>query len=1273
MKIIKRDGTKEDIKLDKVTRRVQYLCTGLKIDPIKVSQKAVSGLYDGITSRETDELLAETAALMVQDHPNYAKLAGRIFVTNLHKETSGFYETAKALTKQGIMSKEFSDIVSLHGKKLEKLIDYERDLNFDYFGLKTLAKSYLLKDKKGRILERPQDMYMRVAVFIARDNIEEIESLYNSLSLGEFSLATPTMFNAGLKCPQMSSCFLMGIEDSISGIYKGLSDCAEISKMAGGIGIHVSDIRASGANIKGTNGVSNGIVPMLKVFNETARYVDQCFGPSTIIYTTEGAKEFKDIRVGDFVIAENGLPERVGKIFVKNFISGEDDIYKLRTRFGIRDVLVTGAHPFKAIKADHQNKDVQNNRIERGLIKEDWIDARDLDIETSAIRIIKININEPADLKAEDYRFYGMMIGDGSISRRDNNDCRIYLGIKKDINFVKEYLSSKGIEYFVDHLPEMERIRFSNNKKLPLILRENLYDNNREKIIHKSLLNIEINKALQIVKGLIETDGYGHKNLEHEFAIDITSKNVIENLRYILLRAGIHSSGAIIDRVGESHEAKNGVITCRKIAYRIRIPKVATICELFGHSANNTTKNSFLEFTSGMYSRVKKLERTEYSGLVYDLETEGPTHTYMTEAGLVHNGGGKRKGGFAIYIEPWHDDIDKFLDMKLPTGKEEFRARDLFYALWVPDLFMERIEADGDWSLFCPSEAKGLSEVYGNEFKALYEKYEADGLARRTIKARDLWTQVLNTQIKTGLPYICYKDAVNKKSNQANIGIVKSSNLCLHGDTLVVTKDGHFPIKDLVGKEVEIYDGVNWVKNSSFTKTGTSVKLLNVKLRDGQIIQCTPEHFFPLEDGTKIRASELVKGQRILTHQASPDHVKENSDATCKCVQSKNRPTFNEIESISESTELSDTYCTNVPSTNNFALSCGLMSGNCAEITEVSDTKETAVCNLASINLSALVKSKEFDFKKLSKIVKIAIRNLNKVIDLNHYPTKETKLSNSSHRPVGLGVQGLADVFFKLGIPYDSEKAREFNKEIFENMYLSALEESCEQAILHGAYSTFKDSPASQGILQYDMWGVTPKYVDYTKIKEKIQKHGLRNSLLLAMMPTASTASILGNCESFEALTSNLYTRSVLSGEFVQVNRHLVKDLDSLGLWNDKIKEAIISNKGSIQAIDEIPAEVREVYKTVWEISNRCFIDMAKDRGAFICQSQSMNLYLKNPNIGALNTAHFYGWKAGLKTGMYYLRMGSAVDAVSVGMSDSSKKDLVCSIDNKEDCEACGS
>jgi len=801
--VVKRSGRQEPVHFDKITSRIEKLCYGLDmeyIDAPSITLKVISGLYPGVTTVELDNLAAEIAATMTTSHPDYAVLAARIAVSNLHKETKkkfsdvieDLYNMKHKQTGKPIpmISDYHRKVIQEHKDRLDAAIVYERDFQYQYFGFKTLERSYLLKID-GKVAERPQQMLMRVAVGIHGDDVEAAIETYDLLSHKLFTHASPTLFNAATPRPQLSSCFLLTMNsDSIEGIYDTLKQCALISKSAGGIGVNVHCIRAQGSYIAGTNGVSNGLVPMLRVFNNTARYVDQ--------------------------------------------------------------------------------------------------------------------------------------------------------------------------------------------------------------------------------------------------------------------------------------------------------------------------------------------------------------------------GGNKRPGAFAMYLEPWHADVFEFLDLRKNHGKEENRARDLFYALWIPDLFMKRVQEDGDWSLMCPDKCPGLHEVWGEEFEKLYEKYEQEGRANRTVKAQQLWYAIIESQIETGTPYMLYKDACNRKSNQQNLGTIKCSNLC-------------------------------------------------------------------------------------------------------------------------------------------------------TEIVEYSSPDEVAVCNLSSIAVNMFIEpDKSYNFEKLKKVAKVATKNLNKIIDVNYYPVKEAKKSNMRHRPIGIGIQGLADAYIMMRYPFESEEAALLNKQIFETIYYGALEASCELAEEFGPYETYDGCPVSKGILQYDMWNVTPTPLhDWTKLKARIAKHGVRNSLLLAPMPTASTAQILGNNESVEAYTSNIYTRRVLSGEFQVVNQHLLRDLTEINLWNDDIKNAIISANGSIQNIEEIPKSIRDLYKTVWEISQKTVLQQAADRGAFIDQSQSLNIHIAEPNFGKMSSMHFYGWKLGLKTGMYYLRTKPAAQAIQFTVDKTKAADLktvkqksadlapaaagdmanleknmatmVCSINNKDDCLMCGS
>ena len=788
MYVVKRDGRKEQLKFDKLTARIIKMCYGLDplVSPEAVAMKVIEGIYDGVTTSDLDNLAAEVAAAKTIDHPDYALLASRIAVSNLHKETKkNFSETMEDLYRYtdpktgqnaALLADDVYDIIMKNKELLDSSIIYDRDFRYDYFGFKTLSRSYLLK-LHGKIVERPQQMLMRVSVGMHKNDIQSALKTYHLMSEGWFTHATPTLFNSGTPKPQMSSCFLLTTkEDSISGIYDTLKSCAKISQSAGGIGLSIHDVRATGSYIKGTNGTSNGIIPMLKVFNDTARYVDQ--------------------------------------------------------------------------------------------------------------------------------------------------------------------------------------------------------------------------------------------------------------------------------------------------------------------------------------------------------------------------GGGKRKGSFAIYLEPWHADVFDFLDLKKNHGKEEARARDLFYALWIPDLFMKRVKENGEWTLMCPHECPGMSDVHGAEFEALYTKYEQEGKGRKTIKAQDLWFKILESQIETGTPYMLYKDAANGKSNQKNLGTIKSSNLC-------------------------------------------------------------------------------------------------------------------------------------------------------TEIMEYTAPDEIAVCNLASLALPKYVTDEgTFDHEKLFEVTYQATVNLNRIIDVNYYPVEEARTSNMRHRPIGLGVQGLADAFIMMRFPFESEEARQLNREIFETIYYAAMTASKDQAKEFGAYETYEGSPVSKGEFQYDMWGVTPSdRWEWDVLKSEVKEHGVRNSLLVAPMPTASTAQILGNNECFEPYTSNVYTRRVLSGEFIVVNKHLLKDLVKEGLWTKEMRHTLMANNGSIQNINEIPQDLKDLYKTAWEISQKAIIEQAADRGAYISQSQSLNIFMENANFGKLTSMHFYGWEKGLKTGMYYLRTKAATDAVKFTIEKSlvqndkalseeeeyAKAAEACSIDNPDDCEMCGS
>lgn len=1056
MKVVKRNGELEDVSFDKVLRRIQVAAEKLEVNPTLIAQRTLLRIYDNVKTTELDELAAQLSISLMTTNPDYGVLASRIAISNHHRNTSDkFTDVIKALSQQtikktgepmSIISEELVAICQQHGAAIDAKIDYQRDYLFDYFGFKTLEKlQYLLRDTSGKTLERPQHLIMRVSLALwGTVDLDRAFETYDLLSQKFFIHATPTNFNAGTPRQQCSSCFLLAIKgDSIAGIYDTLKDCALISKHAGGIGLHIHDIRAKGALIKGTNGTSNGIVPMLRNFNDTARYVDQCFTPDTLIYTETGEKPISQIQPGEKVLTSDNTFHTVLKQVIHEY-SGK--MYQIQLAEHPVPVQVTEEHPILSVRAD------------------------------------------------------------------------------------------------------------------PVLTSEQL--------------------LAQVRAGVKHADYHEVKELE----------------------------------VGD-----------------------------------------FTVFPNGQFGTISSIVPVQYTGQVHDFEIDGPHDYTVAHLGVAHNGGGKRNGSFAIYLEPWHADVEDFLKLKLNTGSEEERCRDLFYALWIPDLFMERVEKNEQWTLFCPSEAPGLADVYGDEFNTLYLRYEAEGRGRKQVGAQKLWFKVLDAQIETGTPYLLYKDAANKKSNQKNLGTIKSSNLCVAPETFLLTDNGPRHIIELEGQEVNVWNGQKWSK-TIVVKTGVSQPLITVYFDNAVFITCTPYHKFILEsDGPLKNASSIKNARRVDAKDLLPGmklrgHVNPITNLMEEGVT---------VREVVDRGEMDDTYCVNEPE-NHAVVFNGILTGNCSEIIQYSSPEESAVCNLASISLPAYVKGSDFDYDTLRKVVKIAIKNLNRVIDINFYPTPETLTSNMRHRPVGLGVQGLADVFALLRLPWESGEAAEVNQLIFEHMYFAAVEASMELAMEQGPYSTFAGSPMSQGLFQYDLW-ISPKdgislqgdqitpltigTLDWASLKEKVKTHGIRNSLLIAPMPTASTSQIMGNFECIEPATSNIYTRRTLAGEFIIVNKYLMRDLQRLDLWNEMMKQQIISRNGSIQGIDQIPEDIQRLYKTSWEIKQKTLIDMAVARGAFVCQSQSLNLFVSDPTYAKLTSMHFYAWKQGLKTGIYYLRTRAPVMA----------------------------
>ena len=1107
MQVKKRNGVLVDMKFDNISTRIKNMCVGIEsdIDVQSLAMKVIESLYDGVATTDIDTLIAEISASNIANNPDYSQLASNVSVSNLHKNIKKkFSSIIKDLyeyvnPKNGkhspIVSDELYNCVLQNSAEINAYIDYTRDYNYDYFGLRTLEKSYLLKIN-GVIAERPQDMLMRVSLGIHGSDLLNAFKTYDMMSKKQFTHATPTLFNSGTPRPQMSSCFLLTIQDdSIDGIYDTLKQTAKISKDAGGIGLSIHNIRATGSYISGTNGISNGIVPMLKVFNETARYVDQCFTGETLINTKSGLKPIKDISRGDLVLTDDGNWNTVNE--KRMYEKHSSEVLDIKC---ISTVSVTDIHPLLGIKVgDNSTPKRELNRLNNKINFVDYFEAKEFTKGDYLGRKIPTNIID-VNLTEDDFRFYGILLGDGSISSNVKKlECNIYLDTiekSKTIDFVESYLNKLMIKYnktvndsitiIYIYLPTNPSFKFGRN---------DLYNIGGEKVINEKYLNIGQCKALSMLRGLIETDG---SIKDDRIRFYNSSKPLVDCIDYMLLR--LNTPFYIIER-DRIDETKDNDIKHTKLNYDCEIPKT----ELFANFFNVTQSKFFkhLVYDGALFVKIKsiKYKNNDENVITYDLCVDN-NHTYSTQISSNTNGGGKRKGSFAIYIEPWHADIMDFLDLKKNHGKEEMRARDLFYAMWVNDLFMERVEIDGDWSLMCPNECKGLDEVYGDEFKVLYEKYESENKFVKQIKARELWEKIIVSQIETGTPYMLYKDSANIKNNQKNLGTIKSSNLC-------------------------------------------------------------------------------------------------------------------------------------------------------SEIMEYTSPDEVAVCNLASISLPSFVKIGEdgkvyFDYDELYNVSRQATFNLNRVIDKNYYPVIEAENSNFKHRPIGLGSQGLADVFALMRIPFESDEAKEINRKIYEVIYFASLTESNEIAKTDGVYPSYEGSPISKGILQFDMWGLNEEDLsglcDWSTLRQDIAKYGVRNSLVTAGMPTASTGQILGNNEAFEPYTSNIFTRRVLSGEFIVVNKHLIRDLMRLGLWNDDMKQMLMSENGSVQNLP-VPTDIKELYKTVWEMSMKNIIDMSVDRGSFTDQSQSLNLFMEGATVKKLTSMHFYAWKKGLKTGMYYLRTKGATDA----------------------------
>ena len=1112
MNVIKRDQTIQGVDFNKITERIQNIVKNqsLSIDPIIIAQKVCTSLSDNIKTTELDQLTAEIAVSLTTEHPDYNILASHISVSDIHKNLKGrsFFDVIESLPNIDPNLKEYT---KNHKIKIQAAIDYNKDYLFDYFAIKTLERSYLYKDTQNQTAERPQDLFMRVALGIHSDltndnSITDVLETYKYMSDKKFIHATPSLFNAGTTPPQLASCFLQDIgDDTISSIYKTLGDSAQISKYAGGIGLHIHNIRATGAEINKLPNMCKGILPMLKVFNDTAKYVCQCFTGDTMVFTQNGSKRIDNITTNDKVITIDGSFKKVNQIFSNNV---GKNILEVKTKLSIEPIKLTKEHNIYVIKRPYKTLNFSKikERLHNNRLKPEFIKASELQ-ESYLVGYPIQSFNSDNDEYTPDfYRIIGILIGDGYIHLRSRNraEVKFYLNNTTKqhvVDFVKQYLDNHNVHYWTNVNNKCVSIGCSMSN-LSGLKYNTIYNNEKEKYIHPSLFNLTQANTLKLLQGLLETDGCYYK----ELVFSTTSYQLTHDLKQLLLKFGIVCSGYSSNNIGESHEIRPGeFITNRKISYNIRIPRL----ELFRSIINNTAYKSVKKFPSFVHnniiwSGINSITEIPYNGAVYDLNIEDNHNYTLSSFGLVHNSG-KRPGSIAIYLQVDHADIFQFLDLKKNTGDEDDRARDLFYAAWIPDLFMQRVKQDGMWSLFCPHSAPGLADVYGEEYKALYEQYEKENRFTKQVKAQELWFAICTAQIETGTPYMLYKDAINTKSNQMNLGTIKSSNLC-------------------------------------------------------------------------------------------------------------------------------------------------------TEIVQFTSKDETAVCNLASICLPQFIISSEsgeptFDFLELRKVAGTLTNNLNKVIDRNFYPIPEAATSNFKHRPIGIGVQGLADVYILLRMNFDSNEAKELNKKIFETIYLGAMIKSLELAKRDGPYTSFQGSPISKGMFQFDL-GDSPLrqeelyWPHWQLLRKQIQEHGDRNSLLIAPMPTASTSQIMGNNECIEPYTSNIYLRRTMAGEFVVVNRHLIKDLMNLNLWTPKMKDTIIQHNGSVQNIQSIPDNLKALYKTAWEISQKVLIEQSADRQKFICQSQSLNLFVGKPTIQKLTSMHFYGWSKGLKTGMYYLRTQPAANPI---------------------------
>lgn len=1575
MYVIKRSGIHEPIHFDKITRRISKLLYGgldKNIDPAIITQKICSQIYSGITTTELDNLTSRICMNLLFEHPDFGILGGRIAISNHQKNTPElFSEVVRLLSNNkdlhndtsSLVNEEFIAITKLYENELQNMLDYSRDYLIDFFGFKTLERSYLLKTNNGsegvkKIIERPQHLFLRVAIGIHGNDLENIKKTYDAMSTKQYTHATPTLFNAGCNIQQLASCFdkntlvntLRGaipIKDVEIGdeVITHLGNVKKVSQ------IHQNKINGRKlyeVDIKKTNKFIVTEDHKLFVYNKITKkttwkeiaklskndyvmipkyegdilesFIDMkeiiqvlSFEPNMRVVSTLDEKyenfSMKELRkiakVRGYKFYTSFSKEKLINMFqtekereitvFQQFDEHQNLIGEYETKTAIAKALKT---PKKKFQNQKFNKVLENNIELYGyfwkktkIVKAYSIKSSNdiLGIDNNIEQYFTItdnthsNLNDGQSITAsikstpinrfikinEDFcKLLGIWYGDGHILTKKDKITGIGFTIHKDNHRLIEFCTNMkehfGIEHVSIHnMKSQNVIQVLYNCPLLGLLFEKLYGKGFDgKKIHPEIFKYDNKLVYALISGIITTDGCISKN--GTISLSMSNKGFMYDL-YSLCR--LHNIDVCSVRKGSTNKLTKhqtyemSMTSVRHLMTNVwktyidnRIEKTKllnepmTIVEQNGfkfvqfvgrkeveiddefvytlgieddHSysiegiiAQNCFLSGIEDSIEGIFDTYKDCGMiSKFAGgigvHISNIRSKG---SYIRKTGGNSSGlmpllksfnsiarqfdqGGRRLGSFAMYLEVHHADIFTFLDAKKNHGAEEERARDLFYALWVCDLFMQCVEKDEDWFLMDPNICSNLNEVYGEEYNILYYKYVREGKFAKMIKARDLWKAIIASQIETGTPYICYKDHVNRKTNQNNTGIIKSSNLCVSGDTLILTDQGYHKIRELCDNDVDVWNGKTWSK-TTVRQTGVNQKLIKISFSSNNSITCTEYHkFYIYKDDNnlcyEIQAKDLKIGMIISDFILPVINFKnhfdyENNDRIFRQHADYDTVKNIVITNIEDNNEYGDTYCVNEPLEHKVIFN-GILTGNCAEIMEVSNKEETAVCNLASICLpksieypdalddvkklhwmkllnptekiraqcffngklkllttpncsycsllkalltktnleyeiideieaeklriqSGVEKSFEtypqlfsvfedvekiniyhlggydscwevlrprINYKKIASLASDLTVNLNKIIDKTYYPIEKTRTSNLRHRPIGIGCQGLADIFMMLRLPFTSDEAKQINKDIFESIYYGAMKSSMQQAQLYGSYSTFEGSPLSEGKFQFNLWGKSDEDLsgrwDWTELRENIKEYGVRNSLLIALMPTASSSSIFGNYESFETISSNLYTRNVLSGVFTIINKHLIKDLIELDLWTQHTKDRLLYDKGSVQKINGLPKFLKDVYLTTYEIDQKILIEMSADRGIFVCQSQSLNLFFNQPTFKDLTACHFKGWKLGLKTGSYYIRTKPALSGQNFGLDAKREKELMEEEIVEEECLVCSS